>query len=605
MLKKISFLVFLFVTISAFAQEKEGYWQQHVDYTMDVTMDVNNYQYKGEQELVYTNNSPDTLKQVFYHLYPNAFQSGSEMDVRSRTIADPDPRVMDRISKLEPDEIGYLKVKNLTQDGNKVEAKTIGTILQVKLAQPLLPGRKTTFSLKFDGQVPVQIRRSGRNNAEGVALSMAQWYPKLAEYDYEGWHADPYIAREFYGVWGDFDVKITLDKNYVLGGTGYLQNPDEIGYGYQKKGKKVRRKGETLTWHFVAPHVHDFTWAADPDYIHDQLTTDDGTVLHFLYKNKASVIKNWKKFAPKAATLYQYFNKHIGYYPYKQYSFIQGGDGGMEYAMCTLINGDKKFESLLGTAAHEFAHSWFQFVLATNESEHAWMDEGFTSYISTKAMNSLRKEPQENPFVRYYKIYRQMANSGQEETEATHSDRYKTNGNYSTNAYVKGSIFLSQLGYIIGEDNLEKSLHAYYDQWQFKHPTPNDFIRVVEKISGAQLGWYLNDWIRTTNTVDYGVKNVIVENDSTKITLKRIGLIPMPLDIQITFTDNSTEKHYIPLRMMYWQKPNAGTIEQDWPWTNPTYSFRLKTDKKVKKVEIDPSQMMADVDRENNVYYTP
>ena len=245
-----------------------GYWQQHVDYKMDIDMDVNTYQYKGKQKLVYTNNSPDVLNKVFYHLYFNAFQPGSEMDVRSLTIADPDGRVKDRISKLKPNEIGYIKVNSLKQNGVTLIHETVGTVLEVELAKPITPGESVTFDMVFDGQVPVQIRRSGRNNKEGVALSMAQWYPKLAEYDFEGWHADPYIGREFHGVWGNFDVKLTIDKNYIIGGTGYLQNPNEIGYGYET-GTINRPNSDKLTWHFVAPKVHDFTWAADPDYSHD------------------------------------------------------------------------------------------------------------------------------------------------------------------------------------------------------------------------------------------------------------------------------------------------------------------------------------------------
>ena len=176
---------------------------------------------------MYTNNSPDVLNRVYYHLYFNAFQPGSEMDVRSRNIPDPDSRVGDRISKLKPNEIGYIKVTSLKQNGVTIKHETVGTVLEVDLAKPIQPGEQVTFDMVFNAQVPVQIRRSGRNNKEGVALSMTQWYPKLAEYDFEGWHADPYIGREFHGVWGNFDVKLTIDKNYVVGGTGYLQNETE------------------------------------------------------------------------------------------------------------------------------------------------------------------------------------------------------------------------------------------------------------------------------------------------------------------------------------------------------------------------------------------
>jgi len=167
-----------------FAQNSTGYWQQQVDYEMEIDFDAKDYQYDGSQVLEYTNNSPDTLKRVFYHMYFNAFQPGSEMDVRSRTIEDPDSRVGDRISKLSDKEIGFMRAKTLQQDGKKLNFKLVGTVLEVELNEPILPGKSSTFKMDFEGQVPVQIRRSGRNNAEGVELSMTQWYPKMAEYDF-------------------------------------------------------------------------------------------------------------------------------------------------------------------------------------------------------------------------------------------------------------------------------------------------------------------------------------------------------------------------------------------------------------------------------------
>ena len=212
--------------MSGFAgMSQKGYWQQHVDYTMNIDMDVNTNRFTGEQELVYKNNSPDTLIKVFYHLYYNAFQPGSMMDARSRTIQDPDPRVKDRIFHLNEDEQGYQKVNSLTQNGQAVKYVMEGTILEVTLDKPILPGKTATFNMAFEAQVPKQIRRTGRDNHEGIRYSMTQWYPKMAEYDKDGWHSNPYIGREFHGVWGDFDVKITIDKTYILGGTGYVQNP--------------------------------------------------------------------------------------------------------------------------------------------------------------------------------------------------------------------------------------------------------------------------------------------------------------------------------------------------------------------------------------------
>ncbi|MBP0902913.1 M1 family metallopeptidase [Mariniflexile gromovii] len=571
------------------------YWQQHVDYKMDIDMDVNTYQYKGKQTLVYTNNSPDVLNRVYYHLYFNAFQPGSEMDVRSRTIADPDPRVGDRISKLHPNEIGYIKVNSLKQNGKTIKHETVGTVLEVDLAKPIQPGESVTFDMDFDGQVPLQIRRSGRNSKEGVALSMTQWYPKLAEYDFEGWHADPYIGREFHGVWGDFDVKITIDKSYILGGTGYLQNPNNIGYGYET-GTVNRPNTDKLTWHFVAPKVHDFTWAADPNYIHDTMQVPNGPMLHFFYINTLSEEhkNNWKKMQPKTVELMQYFSEEIGKYPYNQYSVIQGGDGGMEYAMCTLITGERRYGSLVGVTAHELAHTWFQFLLATNEAKHEWMDEGFTSYISDLAMNKIMKEGKVNPTEDAYKSYLALAKSGVEQPLTTHADRYNFNSTYSASAYNKGEVFIAQLGYVIGDENLKETIKKYFEDFAFKHPKPLDIIRTAEKVSGLELDWYLTDFAQTTNTIDYGVKTI----EGNTITLERIGLMPMPIDVTVTYTDGKTEDFYIPLQMMRGEKPTTATLINDWAWAYPTYIFTTK--KAVKSVEIDPKNLMADIEKGNN-----
>jgi hypothetical protein len=614
-MKKLFLITIFFLSFESIVAQSSSYWQQQVDYKMDVSMNTKNYQYKGKQELVYSNNSPDTLKRVFYHLYNNAFQPGSEMDARLQTIKDPDGRMVtklkeSRIKTLKPDEIGYLNISNFKQDGVVANAKTVGTILEVTLAKSILPNSKTTFTLDFDGQVPIQIRRSGRNNAEGIELSMAQWYPKIAEFDFEGWHADPYIAREFHGVWGNFDVKITIDKDYVLGGSGYLQNKNEIGYGYQDAGINVvyPKNTKTLTWHFYAPMVHDFTWAADKNYIHDVVKGPNDVDLHFLYKNNPKIISNWKALQPKMTKVMDFYNKTVGDYPYKQYSFIQGGDGGMEYAMCTLILGEGSMEGLLGVATHELGHSWFQHILATNESKHSWMDEGFTSYIEDLALNEIAEKKVENPFESSYKAYYFLVTSGKELSQTTHSDRYEENRSYSISAYSKGELFLTQLEYLIGKENLMKTLKKYYQDFKFKHPTPNDIKRTAERISGANLDWYLTDWTQTTNTIDYAIKDVKEEGSATKILLERIGKMPMPIDVLVEYTDGTKESFYIPLRMMSFEKESPNplikrTVLSDWTWANQLNEFSIAKPKlSIKKITIDQSRLMADINQLNNVY---
>ena len=592
-------------------------WQQKVQYKIDVDMDVQTNGMKGLEKIVYTNNAPDTLRQLFIHLYWNAFQPGSMMDVRSRELGkiiigkdkktgadvpDWDDRVKDRISKLTPDQIGYQKIAYVTVNGIAQPMKLHGTILQVDLKKDILPHTSVAVAIAFEAQVPVQIRRSGRDNAEGVRYSMSQWYPKIAEYDYQGWNADPYIAREFYGVWGSYDVCITIDKNYMVSGSGTIQNPDEVGFGYGKgAGKSVNGK---KLWKFSADHVHDFVWAADPDYILTKRQLSNGPLLYFVYKKKDSgTDQKWNLMADTVAYAYPFIAKTFGPYPYKNYSFTQGGDGGMEYPMATLIK-----SASIGTALHEWMHSWYQGMMGSNESLYPFMDEGGATYAQLRISGWMHGDP-----IWYdaaYKGYYKLVKSGYEEPMTTHSDHYNTNYVYGQAAYSKGAVWYEQLSYIIGNDNMDKFLLAYYNEWRFKHPNPNDFIRVAEKVSGLQLKWYNQYWIGTTKTIDYAIGNVGQQNDSALVTLKRIGAMPMPVDLLVTYKDGSKEMYYIPSGLMFGNKPaEDGTkryVQEEWPWTNPNYTVALaRPVNQIREIEIDPSGRMADVDRSNNKLTVP
>jgi aminopeptidase N len=258
--------------------------------------------------------------------------------------------------------------------------------------------------------------------------------------------------------------------------------------------------------------------------------------------------------------------------------------------------------------AHEMAHTWFQFLLASNEAKHEWMDEGFTSYISSLAENELTGGDNPNPLSGSYRGYYYLVKSGKEQPQTTHADRYNENMPYSIAAYSKGAVFLAQLGYVIGEDNLKKTLRKYFDDFSFKHPTPNDIKRTAEKVSGMELDWYLMDWAQTTNTIDYGITSVEADGNKTKVTLTRKGLMPMPIDLYVDMADGSQKSYYMPLRMMRAEKPNptpniAREQLADWPWTNPTYTFTIDAPlSEVKMMKIDPTSMMADIDQTDNVW---
>jgi hypothetical protein len=594
--------LFTFVAFSVIGQDFR--WQQRVEYVMDVKLDVQTHKVTGTQKLTYYNNSKDTLSKVFYHLYFNAFQPGSMMDVRSRNIMDPDPRVGERIYRLKDDEIGYQHIISLKQDGKDVGQTVNGTILEVILAKPILPGGKTIFDMTFESQVPVQIRRSGRNNREGIAYSMTQWYPKIAEYDFQGWHAYQYVAREFHGVWGDFDVKITINPTYVIGGTGKLFEPDKIGHGYEKEGTVVKAPEGDLTWRFVAKNVHDFAWAADPEYSHEKVLVPNGPELHFFYQKGEKTTDNWTKLKESAVKHFEFMNTTFGKYPYDTYSIIQGGDGGMEYPMCTLIVGEKGFGSLQGTAVHEISHSWYQGVLGSNESLHQWLDEGFADFTANESLAILNHEAtvHQGSYAGYFGLVK----SGLQEPASQPGDFFTTNRAYGVAAYSMGTVFLQQLKYIIGEDVFYKGMRQYYNAWKFKHPEPIDFIRVMEKVSGMQLKWYWIYWINTTKRIDYSIKNVLDNGTETFITLERIGELPMPVDLMVTYKDGTKEMFYIPLSETLGNKGvEDKTIPRNdleaWPWVNPTYVARIsKRSSEIATIEIDPSLRMADIDRRNN-----
>jgi len=629
-------LAFVFIAIIAFVSgvsAQADRWQQRIDYKINATLDVATNIVKGTEDIVYTNNSTDTLKKVYFHLYWNAFQPNSSMDVRSRELGkntmtnrrgdvmkDWDARVTDRIQKLTPAEIGYQRVSQILIGGKAQKLIEHETILEVQLTNPIAPKTSAKLSLVFEAQVPKQIRRSGRDNAEGVRFSMSQWYPKMVEYDYQGWSTNPYIAREFYGVWGNFDVSLQLAKNYTVAATGVLQNPNAVA---NAQGLK--------TWNFKGNNIHDFVWAADDQFKHLSKEVRKGLTIHVYYKEKdAKSDSAWANILYAAEKVLPYIEKNFGAYPYPQYSFIQGGDGGMEYAMATLIKGPS-----LGTVFHEWMHNWYQQVLGSNESLFAWIDEGFATFAESKVsrwydanaaaqspfiserakaqvLASVEKAKLDLPLTQAgsYAGYMALAKSGLEEPASTHADHFNTNYAYSNAAYSKGATLLGVLGYVIGDSVRDAVLLNYYNTWKFKHPNANDFFRVAEKTSGIQLQWLKEYWVNSTKTIDYGLNDIQAGNNTAIISIQRLGKLPMPIEVLITYKDGTTELHYMPLDLMLGAKGAESSVNRivhkSWQWVAPTYTFETsKPLSALKSIEIDPSYRMPDLNRSNNKLEIP
>jgi hypothetical protein len=614
MAKKI-FVIAVGLCLLFVANAQADRWQQRIKYVMDVNLDVTTNKLFGKQTITYTNNSPDTLNKIFLHLYWNAFRPNSMMDQTSRStenlvlgraadgtdVTDFDTRFRRKIDELAPNEQGSCTVLKFILNGKPQQTRIFETILEVRLDKAILPRSTVVFNTEFECQVPKLARRSGRDSPEGIRYSMGQWYPKLAEYDQSGWHADQYIRGEFYGVWGDYEVNITLDKNYKLGATGELQNASAIGWGYDKEGSALKPvAGNQRTWKFSAKNVHDFVWAADPDYKHITRKIPGGPTLHFIYKNYRDIDAGWQATADTCAMVYPFMAKNFGPYAYPVYSFLHGGGGGTEYPMATLIK-NHSFE----TALHEWCHSWYQMMLATNENLYAWMDEGFTDYAEARILAWLRHKDF-FASAEEYRLYFSLARSPYDEPMSTPANQYSTNLAYNYNSYYKGAVYLRQLGYVVGEKVINNILLDYYWKWRFKHPTPGDFVDVAEKASGLQLKWYNDYMVNTIKTVDYAIDSLWEENKKTKIRLRRLGEMPMPVEVQLSFKDGTKELHYIPLDLMYGEKAaEDDTIKRKayapWFWTNTIYT--IETDRRLTDIviaEIDPSQRLADIERRNN-----
>lgn len=613
-MKRFFFPVLVLLPFVSFSQN--GYWQQKIKYVMDIDLDVVTNKMTGKQQISYTNNSPDTLHKLFIHLFWNAFQPGSMMDVgiqysenitlgtnaKGDKMTDFDRRFKKKIYEMLPDETGWCHVTSLSVNGQKQTVKEYETVLMVELSKPILPKATVQIQTVFESQVPKLSRRSGRDSDEGIRYSMGQWYPKIVEYDKLGWNADDYTSREFYGVWGDYDVKISLNKEYKVGATGELQNAAAIGWGYDKEGTGLKDIATAKrTWRFVGKNIHDFVWSADPGYKHITRKVANGPLLHFIYKDDPAIEKLWQTTADTCAMVFPYLSKTFGRYPYPVYSVLHGGGGGTEYPMATLMrNGN------LETAIHEICHSWYQMMLATNENLYAWMDEGFANYAEAKALAWLRNK---NFFedISEYDSYKNLVRSPFDEPMSTHANFFTTNFAYNTNSYTKGKLFLLQLGYITGEKALEKIMLEYYNRWAFKHPAPDDFIKVAEKVSGMQLQWYKQYMVNTIKTVDYKIDSLWEEGNETKVRLRSVGEMPMPIDLQVTFKDSSKAIHYIPVSLTYGSKKNeddniAFTEHDVWGWLQPTYTLSLKTKlMNISRLEIDASGRMADMNRRNNV----
>lgn len=577
-------IALVFLATSIVSQAQNGYWQQKVEYVIQAQLNDVDAKLAGNEKIIYTNNSPDALSEIYLHLYWNSFSQGSHAFEKMGVDQ----------TALKKNDFGNISVANVQANGQLVEMKVFESIGQIKLAKPLMAGEKIELSMQFNSVVPASLNRCGKNNTAGTDFTFAQWYPKICRYDKQGWHTDPYLGREFAGTFGTFDVNILCDASYTIAGTGKPKNKE-----YTKDGWRSTNGSATsglVNWEFHAENVHDFAWAADKEWSYEK-NTIDGIDFQFFFGEYNS--NQWRNLIENWALVYAICKEEFGIYPYPVFSFIQAGEGYMEYPMCTMLEGSRA--DFFNTACHEFMHNYFYGIFGSDENLHHWMDEGITCYAEARLSNVSNLE--QFPARDAYSSYAWMRAIANEEPIATAANHFEEDFAYYNAAYYKGQLFAEMIRYIIGDNKMKEGFAKYYQQWKFKHPEPNDFVKVFEDVSGMELTWFQNYWLNTTQTIDLSLKEVKKEINGIELTLERKG-ISVPIELELVLKDGSKKYFYIPLDLTNNPKSDFKNPTQ----ILPTWSSAVKLHevfipikyKEIASILIDPNQILPDINDSDN-----
>jgi hypothetical protein len=587
------------------------YWQQDVAYRIEAELDPAAARVTGSQTITYRNNSPDTLEHLVLHLYQNAFRQGAQ---RVRQVPITGGLTLERV------EAGGTRARAVSGAAPAGASYTVdGTLMTLRLPRPLAPGARTTLELDWHFTVPPPgAPRTGHDANE--AFVVAQWYPQVAVYDdVRGWDARPYWTNgEFYLEYGDFDVALTVPEGWVVGATGRLVNPEEV-LTEQTRARLARAErtdeivrvitaddlaartattqepGGSLTWRFRAEDVRDFAFASSNRYVWDAGRMTDvapaagGVVMaHALYRPEE---ENWRRAVDYMRHATRYAAALVHPYIYPHITAAEGPIGGMEYPMLVFITGGRSPESLYGVLAHEVAHEWLPMMVGTNESRHAWMDEGAASWIEDRAFADYF--PDTRPALATQEAYLRIADSDDEKPAMTEADLFglgQARAPYGIATYSKPASLLRALSGLLGAEVVDSAMQTFAARWLLKHPTPWDFFNTFEDVAGEDLDWFWTPWYFGTAWLDQAIVDVgfAIENTSVRVVVEDQGTAPMPVPLVVTYADGSTERHTLPVER--WLE---GATRQvlTFPASGP-----------VERIEIDPERWFPDTDRSDNVW---
>ena len=573
------------------------YWQQRVDYRITATLDTTRRQLRGRETIHYSNNSPDTLSYLWMFVEQNICAPTS---VTNQLDQPPLAFLGSTFDFSCKGFNGGLSLEGVSIARRAVRPVVYGTTMRIDLPRPLPPGGALLLDLAW--RFPVPDYGAGRMGRDGSLYQIAQWYPRLAVYDdVRGWNHEPYIgAGEFYLEYGNFDVTLTVPAGYVVAATGLLRNPEQVLTRGQRDrlgiartsthpvaiitadeaGQAARTRPSTkgqLTWRFTADNVRDFAFAAGPELRWDA-SSYDGILINTLYRPKAN---RWEEANRMAHETIKYFCEQWYRYPYPQATTVEGPIEGMEYPMLTFVPNSPSREEQQWVLSHEFGHEWFPMVVGSNERLYPWMDEGFNTFIDlAEAARYFGGTPYGDTIeVHPLHLYPDHAVLGKEQPLISRPVEAK---DLFWTGYQKPALMLQTLRLeVLGKERFDHAFRQYIKALAFKHPTPADFFRVMRDASGMDLDYFWRDWIYTTARLDQAVDSIGGE----KIFLANRGTMTLPLEMELTYGDGSTERVKLPVEM--W---NLG----------PGFAYRIREGKSVKQVVVDPRRALPDVDRSNN-----
>ena len=600
-----------------------GYWQQDVYYNMDMTVDDKEESISGTQEITYWNNSPDTLTEIYFHLYQNAFQPNSIYHSLREA-----GKLYTVFGENELKGLGT-RVEFVKVNGVATQPQYRGdkSVMRISLPNPLLPNSSvkltTRFATYWDKEDGGNIRRRMKTFRHGKAYGQevihfdgVHWYPRICVYDRKfGWTTDPHLGKEFYGDYGAFDVKLNFPNQYIVEATGQLQNFDEVYPGDLReridiKNYKTSRSnytqpvpadGSTKTWVFHAENVHDFAFTADPTYRIGETIWNGISCIALVQEEHAH---RWQQSSKFLAKVIEVYSTDIGMYAYPKIIAADARDG-MEYPMITLDGGN--WPGHAGLIAHEVGHNWFFGMVGNNETYRASLDEGFTQFLTAWSLRKIKKDasvPNKTTDARVFYGYMSHATGPNNARLNIHSDHYNSaerhGGGYGQ-VYYKTATMLYNLEYVLGDELFLAAMQNYFNEWKMAHPYWEDFRNSIIRYTKVDLNWVFDQWLTTNDVIDYRISNVKKNKGNMyDIEIERKGM-QMPLDITITGKDGRTYDFYIPNTYFIKDtKARVAPIWQGWGMVNQKYVLTVRVPEGMEDVKIDPSGRLADVYRLDN-----